>query len=584
MILRINLSNGKISEENLDPQIKKNFLGGRGLGTKLIYDEVDPKVDPLSEKNKLVFAVGPLTGTAAPTSGRFEVVSKSPLTGTICDSNCGGHLAPHIKWQGYDAIIVEGKSKSPVYVWVKEKKVEIRDASKLWGKDVEETTKKLLEETEKRAQVACIGPAGERLVNFACIMNDEHRAAGRGGLGAVMGSKNLKALVMQGTGQTQVANKEKFMEVVRHCLMTIDKNPVTKDALKIFGTNALVSVINEVGIFPTHNYQLGRFEEADGICGPKYIERIFVKPYACFGCPIGCGRMTKADGEVGGGPEFEAVWALGATCGVSRLEDIAKANYICNRLGMDVITTGSTIACAMELSEKGYINEKINFGDSAKMLELTRLTGLKEGFGKELAEGSKRLAEKYGHPEIAMQVKGMEMPAYDPRGAQGHGLGYATSSRGACHLRAYMIGPEVLGTPALIDRFKSDGKAKIVKLFQDVSAAVDSLSLCRFTSFALTVDEYAALLSAATGVDYSPKEFIKVGERVWNTERLFNIKAGFGKKDDTVPSRLLNEPLKEGNSRGRVLELDKMLPEYYKVRGWDSDGVPTKEKLSELEL
>ncbi len=584
MILRINLSNGKISDENLDPQVKKEFLGGRGLGTKIIYDEVDPKVDPLSENNKLVFAVGPLTGTAAPTSGRFEVVSKSPLTGAICDSNCGGQMAPQIKWQGYDAIIIEGKSKSPVYVWVKDKKGEIRDASNLWGNDVEETTKKLVEETDKRAQVACIGPAGERLVKFACIMNDEHRAAGRGGLGAVMGSKNLKALVVQGTGPTAVANKEKFMEVVKHCLMTIDKNPLTKDALKIFGTNALVSIINEVGIFPTHNYQFGHFDEADGICGPKYIERIFVKPYACFGCPIGCGRMTRVDGEVGGGPEFETVWAFGATCGVSRLEDIAKANYACNRLGMDTISMGSTIACAMELSKKGYIKEKINFGDSAKMLELTKLTGLKEGFGNELAEGSKRLAEKYGHPEIAMQVKGMEMPAYDPRGAQGHGLGYATSSRGACHLRAYMIGPEVLGVPALIDRFKAEGKVKIVKLFQDVSAAVDSLSLCRFTSFALTVDEYAALLSAATGVDYSSKEFIKVGERVWNLERLFNMKAGYGKKDDTVPRRILDEPLKEGNSRGRVLELGKMLPDYYKARGWDSEGAPTKEKLSELGL
>lgn len=584
MILRINLSNGKISEEQLGPEMSKNFLGGRGLGTKLIYDEVDPKVDPLSEKNKMAFAVGPLTGTAAPTSGRFEVVSKSPLTGFICDSNCGGTLAPHIKWQGYDAILIEGKSKDPVYLWSNDGKAELRDASGLWGKDVEETTRKLQEETDKKAQVACIGPGGERGVKFACIMNDEHRAAGRGGLGAVMGSKNLKAMVLLGTKKKPLADQKKFLDVVRHCLMTIDKNPVTKDALKIFGTNALVSVINEVGMFPTNNFQIGYFEEADGICGPKYIERIFVKPYACFGCPIACGRMTRADGEEGGGPEFETVWALGAQCGVSRLEDIAKANYICNRLGIDTISAGNTIGCAMELSEKGFLKEEIKFGDSEKMIELVRLTGLAEGFGKELGEGSRRLAEKYGHPELAMQVKGMEMPAYDPRGAQGHGLGYATSSRGACHLRAYMIGPEVLGVPVMIDRFKAEGKAKIVKLFQDVSAAVDSLSLCRFTSFALTVEEYSALLSAATGINYSTSDFIRVGERVWNLERLFNIRAGLTKKDDRLPERFLKEPFKEGNSRGRVNELDKMLPEYYQVRGWDAEGAPTKQKLDELGL
>jgi len=489
-----------------------------------------------------------------------------------------------LKALGYEAMIIEGKSNSPVYIWASDGKVELRDASKLWGMDTEQTTRKLLEETEKRAKVACIGPAGERLVKLACIINDEHRAAGRGGMGAVMGSKKLKAVVVFGSKKTPIADEIKFKEVVKRCLMTIDKNPITKDSLRIMGTPALVSIINEVGIFPTRNFQEGYFKEADGICGEKYLERIFVKPYSCYACPIGCGRITRADGEEGGGPEYETVWSFGAECDVSDLEDIAKANYICNRLGIDTISAGVTIGCAMELSEKGYLDEEVKFGDSKKVIELVRKIGLAEGFGRELGEGSKRLAESYGHPEIAMQVKGLEIPAYDPRGVQGHALGYATSNRGGCHLRAYMIGPEVLGVPAPIDRFKSEGKAKIVKLLQDVSAAVDSLSLCRFTSMALTVEEYSDLLSAAVDAAYTPEEFIKVGERIWNLERLFNLRAGFGKKDDTLPKRFLETPLKEGNSRGRVVELEKMLEEYYVVRGWTSEGVPRPELLEKLEI
>ncbi len=580
-ILRINLSSGKVTEEEVDQDTRRKFIGGRGLGVKIVFDEVDPGVDPLSESNKIVFAVGPLTGTAAPSSGRYAVISKSPLTGTIFDANSGGFFGPMLKALGHD-VIIEGRSGDPVYVWAHDGDVELRGASSVWGKDTHETTEKLLEETDRRAKVACIGPAGEKQVKLACVINDEHRAAGRGGLGAVMGSKNLKAIVVSGHKKTPVANESKFRETVKRCLMTLDKNPITKDSLKIFGTPSLVSLINETGIFPVRNFQRGYFEDADGICGEKYLERIFVKPYACFGCPIGCGRLTRANGEGGGGPEYETLWAFGAQCGVSKLEDIARANYLCNRLGLDTISTGSTIGCAMELSEKGYLTEGIEFGDSEKMVELVRKTGLREGFGKEIGEGSKRLAERYGHPEVAMQVKGLELPAYDPRGVQGHALAYATSNRGGCHLRAYMIGPEVLGVPAPLDRFRAGGKAKIVKLLQDVSAAVDTLILCRFTSFALNIEEYASLLSTATGIDYSAEEFRKVGERIWNLERLFNLRAGFGRKDDTLPPRFLKTPLKEGNSRGRVVELEKMLGEYYEARGWTEEGKPRAELLEEL--
>ncbi|MEA1904929.1 MAG: aldehyde ferredoxin oxidoreductase family protein [Candidatus Hadarchaeota archaeon] len=584
MLLRVNLSTGKISEEEIDLEVLENFVGGRGLGVKILSDEVDPKIDPLSPENKLVFAVGPLTGTAAPTAGRYEVVFKSPLTGTISDSNSGGYLGPEIRKLGYLAIIIEGKSRDPLYLWATDGKAELRDASKLWGKDTEETTRSLLKETHEWAKIACIGPAGERSVRMACIINDEHRAAGRGGLGAVMGSKNLKAIALLGNKKPEIAERERFIKIVKRCLMTLDKNPVTKDSLRIFGTNVLVDIINEAGIFPTRNFQEGYFREADGINGSKYLERIFVKGYNCFGCPIGCGRITRANGEEGGGPEYETVWAFGAQCGNSNLEEIAKANYLCNRLGLDTISTGNVIGCAMELSEKGYLQEEIRFGDSKKIPELVRKIGLREGIGNELAEGSKRFAEKHRHPELAMQVKGLELPAYDPRGVQGHALAYATNNRGGCHIRAYMIGPEVLGVPTMIDRFKPEGKAPVVKLLQDVGAAVDCLIMCRLAQLAQTIEEYSELLSAALGKECAPKDFKRLGERIWNLERLFNVRAGFSRKDDTLPSRFLKEPLAEGNSRGRVVKLDQMLDEYYRVRGWNSKGIPSQEKLKELGL
>jgi aldehyde:ferredoxin oxidoreductase len=583
-ILRINLSTGKILEEEISQDIKQKFIGGRGLGVKIMLDEVDPKVDPLSEHNKIVLAVGPLTGTSAPTAGRYEVISKSPLTGTISDGNSGGYFGPMFKALGYEAMVIEGKSKEPVCIWAHDREVELRDASRVWGSDTRVTTDKILEETDAKAKISCIGPAGERMVRLACIINDKHRAVGRGGLGAVCGSKNLKAIAVLGSEKPWIANKEKFMQVVKSCRMTLGKNPYTKDSLKIFGTSVLVSAMAKAGILPTRNFQRGYFEEVDGICGEKYLERIFFEPYTCFGCPISCGRLTQVEGEMGGGPEYETLWAFGPECEVSNLEAIAKANYLCNKLGLDTISTGSTIGCAMELAEKGCLNEKIEFGDSEKMVELVRETGLKEGFGNKIGEGSKLLAEKYRHPEVAIQVKGLELPAYDPRGVQGHALAYATSNRGGCHMRAYMIGPEVLKVPTGLDRFKAKGKAKIVKLLQDTSATVDSLILCRFTSLALTIEQYAGLLTAATGTEYSPEEFKKVGERIWTLERLFNNRAGFRRADDTLPKRFLEEPLKTGNSRGRIVKLEQMLEEYYEERTWTEKGEPKAELLKELEI
>jgi len=581
-IVRVNLSTSKIFHQKLDENIAKNFVGGRGLGVKVLYNELKPKTNPLSPENKIIFATGPVTGTKAPTSGRYCVVSKSPLTGTIFDSHSGGFWGPELKFAGYDAIIIEGRAEAPVYIWINNETVEIRDASEVWGQDTHITTEKLMKETDSNAKVACIGPAGERQVLLAAIINDKHRAAGRGGLGAVMGSKNLKAVVVRGTSRVDVADEEEFSEILDESLMVIRKNPITDKSLPTLGTAVLVNLVNEHGMYPTRNFQEGVFEDAEGISGEKITETILVGRRACYACPIACGRVTKTSEKEGEGPEYETAWAFSAQCGINDLMSVTHANYLCNELGLDTISTGNTIGCAMEMSQNGFLKEKIEFGDANKLVELVEKIALKEGIGKELAEGSKRFAEKYGCPELAMQVKGLEIPAYDPRGAQGHALAYATSNRGGCHLRAYLIGPEILGTPALVDRFKPDGKADLVVNFQNLFAALDSMILCVFTSFALNPNHYAKFLRTITGLTFTDEDLMKIGERVWNLERLFNIREGFGRRDDTLPPRFLKTPLPEGGSRGRTVFLDKMLKEYYDLRRWDSEGVPLKSKLREL--
>lgn len=583
-ILRVNLSANKTVTQKLDEDVAKNFLGGRGLGVKVLYDELKPETNPLGPENKIIFATGPVSGTMAPTSGRYCVVAKSPLTGTVFDSHSGGYWGPELKFAGYDAIIIEGRAEAPVYIWISNKTVEIRDATKVWGLDTHETTEKLIKETDSKAKVACIGPAGERQVLLAAIINDRHRAAGRGGLGAVMGCKNLKAVVVRGTGRVDVADEEKLSQALNDALMVIRKNPITNKSLPTLGTAVLVNLINEHGMYPTRNFQEGVFEDAEGVSGEKITETILSGRRACYACPIACGRVTKTSEKEGEGPEYETAWAFSAQCGINDLTAVTHANYLCNELGLDTISTGNTIGCAMEMHQRGFLKEKMEFGDADKLVELVEKTALKEGIGKELAEGSKRFAEKHGAKELAMQVKGLELPAYDPRGAQGHALAYATSNRGGCHLRAYMIGPEILGTPALVDRFKPDGKADLVINFQNLYAALDSMILCVFTQFALNPSHYSEFVTATTGLTFTGLDLMKTGERIWNLERLFNVREGFGKKDDVLPPRFLETPLPEGGSRGRKVFLDKMLKEYYHLREWDEEGVPLEKKLKELDL
>ncbi len=582
-LLKVSLTSQTSKELPLSSTDFTHFLGGRGLGVKLVYDAVTPEIAPLSPDNLLVFAIGPLTATIAPTAGRTAIITKSPLTGTIFDSNVGGYFGPQLRRAGYAALIFEGRASSPVYLWINDGKIEFRSAEGIWGKEVSPSTDLLLEKTDSKAQVACIGPAGENQVKLAAIMTDKHRAAGRGGVGAVMGSKNLKGVVVKGTQKVAVANTEQLDKVIIRVRRLIKKDSITNKSLPVYGTPVLVNLANEYGLLPTHNFQEGTFNDAEGVSGEKLLERLFVKRYHCFGCPIGCGRISRAYDEEGGGPEYETIWALGPQCGINDLEWIAAANFRCNELGLDTISLGSTLGCAMELVQKRKLKAPLKFGETAGLMELIDDVALSHGLGAELGEGSKAFSARYNAPELSMTVKGLELPAYDPRGVQGHALSYATSNRGGCHLRAYLIGPEILGSPVLVDRDRTEGKAGLVVLFQNLSAAMDSLVLCRFTTFAFTVEDYADLLAAATGLSIDGKELLRIGERIWNLERLYNLREGFSAKDDCLPPRF-STPLPEGGSRRRIAHLDEMLPEYYQLRGWDKKGQPTQTRLKQLNL
>lgn len=582
-IAKIDLSSLKQETVSISSETRRRYLGGRGLGVKLYTDLCSAKTDPFAPENALIFMTGPLTGTVM-TSGRYQVVSRSPLTGTICDSSSGGSFGAVLKSAGLDGLIIQGRAAQPVYLYVHDGEIEVRDASGLWGLNTQQTQKAIQEQTSVKTSVACIGPAGENRVLFAAILNDKDRAAGRGGMGAVMGVKNLKAVAASGSQAVAIADPEGYKTLNARIDRIVDKNPVTGKSLQVLGTSVLVNIINAHGMFPTENFRRGVFNDAEGTSGEKIAETLLQRQSACYKCPIGCGRTTQTKNKHGEGPEYETVWAFGAQLGISDLTAITEANYACNELGLDTITMGSTIGCAMELCETGAWKEKMLWGDAGKLTGWVEDTAYQRRIGAELALGSKRLAEKYGRPELAMQVKGMEIPAYDPRGVQGMALSYATSNRGGCHMRAYMIAPEILGHPVFLDRFSTAGKAELVALFQDISALVDSTVLCRFLQFAMGISTFTEMLRTVTGLDFSDEELLKIGRRIYTLERVFNNRAGFSRVDDTLPPRFFNEELQTGSSRHRLVRLEEMLDDYYSVRGWDKDGVPLPRTLAELGL
>jgi aldehyde:ferredoxin oxidoreductase len=609
-VLRVNLTAGTCIPEPLNMEWANDYLGSRGLASKYLVEEIDPKVDALSAGNKLIMSTGPLTGTMASTGGRYTVVTKSPLTGAIACSNSGGYFGAEMKFAGWDMVIFEGKSPKPVYLYLENDNAELRDATHLWGKtcwETEETIKATHQDPLIR--ISSIGGAGENGVLYAAIVNDLHRAAGRSGVGTVMGSKNLKAVAIRGTqGVSGIKDFPAFLAAANAGKKVLADNAVTGQGLPKYGTQVLMNVINEMGALPTRNHRDVQFEEAGKISGEAMHEKRptdgkthLVTNAACFGCTIACGRISRIDEShfsvknspkywgASGGLEYEAAWALGAANGVGDLEALQYANLLCNEHGMDPISFGATVGAAMELYDLGILSKEqigldASFGSAEALCKLVEMTAHGEGFGKELGMGSGRLCAKYGRPELSMSVKNQEFPAYDSRGIQGMGLAYATSNRGACHLRGYTVASEVLGIPVKTDPLVTEGKADLVKAFQDATGVFDSAGICVFTSFAWTLADVQPQLQAACDGDWSMDKLNLVGERIWNMERLFNLAAGLTAADDDLPPRLKTEPAKTGPAKGLVNGLDKMKPEYYRVRGWTPEGVPETATLDRLGL
>jgi aldehyde:ferredoxin oxidoreductase len=599
-VLRVNLTEGRCTIEPLNMEWARDYLGQRGLGSKYLLEEMDPAVDALSAENKLIFATGPLTGTMASTGGRYSVITKGALTGAIACSNSGGKFGAELKMAGYDLLIIEGESPEPVYLHIENEQVELCDASHLWGKTVWETEPALQKKyRDPQMRVASIGQAGETLCRYACVVNDLHRAAGRSGVGTVMGAKKLKAIAVRGTLGVR---SDKEMKAFFNTVNEVNARMTDKDGLSRDGTLAMVDVTNSFGSFPTRNNRDVQFEGAGNInveamqTPNEHGHTNLVTNAACFGCTIGCGRICKIDPQhfsvrdkpqyhgASGGLEYETAYALGAACGVDDIDAATYAGFLCNEYGMDPISLGGSIAAAMELYETGVITDEdtggiaLKFGSAQALCQIAELAGKGEGFGRDVALGSRRLTEKYGEPDLSMSVKGQEFAAYDGRSMQGMGLAYATSNRGACHLRADPYGSDFKTTDIA-------GKADIVRKSQDEIAFIDSSGLCLFPGGSgWTIMDYVELINAACEGEWGEAQMREVGERIWNLERQFNLRAGLSMADDTLPKRILEEPAKSGVGKGLVNRLGEMLPEYYQLRGWDEAGVPTNATLQRLGL
>ncbi|WP_400164295.1 aldehyde ferredoxin oxidoreductase family protein [Brevibacillus sp. TJ4] len=589
----VDLSAKSVDYREINEELARKFVGGRGLGVKYVYDN-GPQVEPFSEENILCMMTGPVTGSRSAMSGRLCMVTKSPLTGTVTDSHMGGWSAARLKWAGIDNVIIKGASDKPVYLYIENGQGELRDASDLWGSGTRATVKAMQDRYGKEdLSVICIGQAGENLIRYAGFMNEHDRAAGRGGTGAVAGYKKLKAIVIKGAQKGNMpvpALDEDYKKANQKALKAIMEGGLTapkKGGLSVYGTNVLTNIINEVGALPTMNSKVTHFAGAEGHSGETVNATLLVADNTCHACPVAC----KKEVEVKEGKyktrvesfEYESGWALGANCGVSDAAPISYLINMCNEYGMDTIELGNTLSCMMEAYERGLTEERIDWGDADRMIELAEMLVFRKGIGDVLAEGTTRAAKYFGDENLAMCVKGQAIPAYDPRGIQGIGLGYATSNRGACHLRGYTVASEIAGIPMPTDRLKPEGKGELLKVFQDMLAFSDSMNICKFSSFSENAENYAEQYSAMTGVQVTADDVMKIGERIYNLERHYNNLAGFNKReDDYLPKRFTEEPA-TGNSAGHVSQLDLMLDEYYQVRGW-VDGVVPEAKLKELNI
>ena len=589
-VARIDLTSGNVSYEGINEEDARKYVGARGLGVKYVLDN-GPQVDPLGPDNVLVMMNGPLVGSAASMSGRMAAVTKSPLTGTVADAHMGGWSGARFRWAGFDGLIFKGRAAKPTYAYCEDGKVELKDASDLWGKGTHETIATLKERHgDSNISVVAIGQAGENQVRYACMMNEDDRAWGRGGTGCVAGSKNLKAVVVKAKKMMpKAADEVAFKEAHKKARATImDEANVTaprKGGLSVYGTNVLMNLVNTVGGLGAKNSQEVGFPTAEAISGENVKENILVGDPTCHACPVACKKEVETHGKYAvhmESYEYEPAWAMGANCGNDNRDSIAYLIDRCNDYGMDAIEHGNVLSVAMEASEKELIKERVPWGDADKMVELTNQIAMREGIGDDLANGTAQAAQSFGAPEIAMTVKGQAIPAYDPRGFKGMGIAYATSNRGACHLRAYTPASELgLVLPSKPEDW--EGKGKLCKAFQDLHAFSDSMDLCKFSAFAEGPDEYAAQYAAITGIPTTADDVWKMGERIYNLERYFNNLAGFREGSDYLPKRFLEEPSKDKASEGQVCELEPMLDEYYEARGWENGVVP-EGKLKELEI
>jgi aldehyde:ferredoxin oxidoreductase len=595
-VAHIDLTEGKVAYDQIPEDWKLKYVGARGVGVRYVFEN-GPEVEPLSPDNILCFMNGPLTGTEANMSGRMAVVTKSPLTNTICDSHHGGWSAARLRWCGFDGLIFKGKAEGSVYAYVHDGEVELLDASEVWGKGVHDTVKFFQDKYgEKDLSVIAIGQAGEKLSRFACWVNEDDRASGRGGTGCVGGSKNLKAIVIKAVkAMPKAENREAWKAIQAKALSELmNEKYVTsprKGGLSVYGTNVLMNMVNEIGAMPTKNSQGTFFEQHENISGEYVKDNILVNDPTCHACPVAC----KKEVEITDGPykglrmesvEYEPSWAFGANCGMDYAAGVAKLIDLCNDYGFDAIEMGNVLSMYMEACQRGYANgDGLEWGDHQAMVAMVTKIAEREGIGDVLAGGTERGAKHFGHPEIAMTVKGMAIPAYDPRGIKGMGLGFATSNRGACHLRAYTPAIEVifntLGSLDEVDPLDPNGKGELTVTFQNVHTMTDCLDLCKFSTFAEGLDTFAAQYTAITGVEADAGHMLKIGERVFTLERYYNNLAGFREGSDYLPERFLKEPSTSQGSEGQVCELDMMLEEYYQVRGWN-DGVVPEEKLREL--
>lgn len=598
-ILRVDLTNHTFREDSLDKSLIHDFIGGRGFGVKWLYDDLKAGTDPLSEDNEIIFLAGPLAGTPAQSFSRFKIFFKSPLTGTYFMSSGGGFFATELKYAGFDAVVIKGASEKPVYVWIHNGKYELRDASYLWGLDCDDTHTLIREELRNpRVRLACIGPAGENGVKFAGVFSDR-RAAGRGGGGAVMGAKNLKAVAVRGDNKVDLADPSSFAAAVKEQVNRYKTAPHFEHFSKT-GTQT-PEFTNILGIFPTRNFRGGVLPGIETMDGSVF-NRIRARNTACNNCMIHCGSISKIDsgkyrGSWSEGPEYETIWAFSGPVMCSDIGLTVAADKLCDDLGLDSISTGNTIGFAYELFEKGIITAEdtggldLSYGNDEPVTTLIRQIARCEGFGAVLAQGTRKAAEQIGRgsEQYAIQVKGLELPAYDPRGAKAHGLNYITLNIGADHCAGYS-GQEIFGAPFKgrpVDRFAVEGKGEITKWNQDDRAVWNCGIMCNFASGYIDHELYGRLLSSATGQkEFADPDYLGlVGERIFNLERMFNMREGFGRKDDVFPDRFLREPMEDGPSAGQIFEAEPLLIEYYRVRGWDQEtGVPTDKKLRELGL